>query len=95
MKHTIHGSRLKAAAVFLFITLITPGIFAQNTAQDATALRQLLSGLSHEEKAAQVLMVSIAGSKAPDKKSIAAFNRERCSYSDITLRKRRKRPRLF
>lgn len=74
MKHTIHGSRLKAAAVFLFITLITPGIFAQNTAQDATALRQLLSGLSHEEKAAQVLMVSIAGSKAPDKKSIAAFN---------------------
>ena len=73
MKHTIHGSRLKAAAVFLFITLITPGIFAQNTAQDTTALQQLLSGFSHEEKAAQILMVSIAGSKAPDKKSIAAF----------------------
>ena len=73
MKHTIHGSRLIAAAVFLFITLITPGIFAQNTAQDTTALQQLLSGLSHEEKAAQILMVSIAGSKAPDKKSIAAF----------------------
>ena len=70
MKHTIHGSRLIAAAVFLFIL---PSLVAQHTVHDSAAIQQLLSGLSHEEKAAQILMVSIAGSKAPDKKSIAAF----------------------
>ena len=70
MKHTIHGSRLIAAAVFLFIL---PSLVAQNTVHDSAAIRQLLSGLSVEEKAAQVLMVSIAGNTAPDTKSIAAF----------------------
>ena len=40
---------------------------------DTATIRQLLSRLSVEEKAAQVLMVSIAGSTAPDTKSIAAF----------------------
>ena len=70
MKHTIHGSRLIAAAVFLFIL---PSLVAQNAVHDTAAIRQLLSGLSVEEKAAQVLMVSIAGNTAPDTKSIAAF----------------------
>lgn len=70
MKHTIHGSRLIAAAVFLFIL---PSLVAQNAVHDTATIRQLLSGLPVEEKAAQVLMVSIAGNTAPDTKSIAAF----------------------
>ena len=70
MTHKRHGSRLITAAVFLFIL---PSLVAQHTVHDSAAIQQLLSGLSHEEKAAQILMVSIAGSKAPDKKSIAAF----------------------
>ena len=44
-----------------------------STSQNTAALRAVVSRLSLEEKAAQVLMVNIAGSKTADAKSIASF----------------------
>lgn len=43
------------------------------SSQNEEALRAVVSQLSLEEKAAQVLMVNIAGSKTADSKSIASF----------------------
>ena len=46
---------------------------AASTSQNTAALCAVVSRLSLEEKAAQVLMVNIAGSKTADAKSIASF----------------------
>ena len=43
------------------------------SSQNEEAIRAVVSQLSLEEKAAQVLMVNIAGSKTADTKSIASF----------------------
>ena len=48
-------------------------IIPASASQQEKLLRAVVSQLSLEEKAAQVLMVNIAGSKTADTKSIASF----------------------
>lgn len=63
---------LTAAAVILSIQLLCAHSFAAANTQSAV-MTSPLTQLTLEEKAAQVLMVNIAGNKTADKKSIAAF----------------------
>ncbi|UTC57112.1 glycoside hydrolase family 3 protein [Treponema sp. OMZ 305] len=75
---------MTAAAVFVFtlsalfaqsrnLTVSTAASEYMASSQNEEALRAIVSKLSLEEKAAQVLMVNITGSKTADAKSIASF----------------------
>ncbi|WP_230974536.1 glycoside hydrolase family 3 N-terminal domain-containing protein [Treponema vincentii] len=75
---------MTAAAVFVFtlsalfaqsrnLTVSTAASEYMASSQNEASLRAVVSQLSLEEKAAQVLMVNIAGSKTADAKSIASF----------------------
>ena len=70
MQKSVH-SRI-SAVVFFVMTALHPGA-QQASLKDAAPLQKMLSELSFQEKAAQVLMVNIKGNKTASKKSVAAF----------------------
>lgn len=71
----IHAKINTVAAQPVSHTAVQAGrsVVPASASQNEEALRAVVSQLSLEEKAAQVLMVNIAGSKTADAKSIASF----------------------